>query len=483
MNADTTPAAGRRHSLRWHLLVPLNVAVVVIAGAFMAWDAFSEWRYLLEEKRATLQREAETLLPAAILLQDKLETLQRYVDEVCAKAQVSSAPGHHIAVAVGGDVIQARSDHQDPAGTFRSMGAAAAAPQGKGPAEGSTIVSGGASREGVSVYVSERLDEVYRVLRREMLRRLANLLFLATAIGLVVNVLASRLVDRPLRAIVESVRRIKAGGLGAQAPPLKTEELGFLADEINTMSAALAEADGERREQMAKARRIQEHLHPAPAAIAWPAMVCSYEPSSEVGGDYFDVVQRNGGPLLLCMADVSGHGVPAAMGAAVLKAVFVQASAGTDEPARILASIGKAFTTVAMEEDFATMIVLAVDRAAGKLRYANAGHPPGHLLRPGEPIIELPATGPPLGIAASSVWDTMTLDIRPGDRLVLVTDGIEEAMGPQNGRFGAERFDAALDEYRRERLDLFCTRVGQRVHAFRGSAPQSDDMTMLVAEF
>ena len=97
--------------------------------------------------------------------------------------------------------------------------------------------------------------------------------------------------------------------------------------------------------------------------------------------------------------------------------------------------------------------------------------------------MELPATGPPLGIAPHSVWDTVTMDIRPGDRLVLVTDGIEEAMGPQNGRFGPERFDVALDEYRRERLDLFCTHVGQRLHAFRGSAPQSDDMTMLVAEF
>ena len=75
------------------------------------------------------------------------------------------------------------------------------------------------------------------------------------------------------------------------------------------------------------------------------------------------------------------------------------------------------------------------------------------------------------------------MDIRPGDRLVLVTDGIEEAMGPQNVRFGAERFDAALDEYRRERLDLFSTHVGERVHAFRASAPQSDDVTLLVAEF
>ena len=483
MDADKTPSAGHRRSLRWQLLVPINLAVIVIVGTFMAWNVFVEWRIYLETKRAALQQEAETLLPAALLLEYEPDVLQGYVDEVCTKAQGASTPGHHIAVAIDSQVLQARSNHRAPPAMFRAMLAAVASPQGKSVAEDGTIVVGSASRDGVAVYVSEHLDDISRALRQDLYRHFANLLLVASEIVIVVSLLVSRHVDRPLRDIVRSLRQIKAGGLGVQAPPLKTAELGYLVDEINTMSAALAEADRERHEQMDKARRIQEHLHPAPGAIPWPAMACAYEPASEVGGDYFDVVHRNGGPVILCMADVSGHGVPAAMGAAVLKAVFVQASAGTDEPARILESIGKAFTTVALDEDFATMIVVAVDRAAGKLRYANAGHPPGHLLRPGEPIIELQASGPPLGIARHSVWDTVTLDIRPGDRLVLVTDGIEEAMGLENGRFGPERLDAALDEYRGERLDLFCTHVGERVRAFRGAAPQSDDMTMLVAEF
>ncbi len=391
------PATGRRarrRSLRWHLLVPLNAAVVVTVASFLVWDAATEWGIHLREKQAALTEEAEILLPAALLQRGEPEALQKYLDDVCGRAQESTSPGHHIAARVDAAVFQARSHRRDSEAMFRAMEAAAARPDHLAQSENGWIVIGAASHGKATVWISERLDDVHRVLTRQILRRIASVLFLGAAVAVVVNVLVARLVARPLRDVVDSVRKVRAGELGALASTSGTEELGFLADEFNAMSAALAEADRERRRQMERARRIQGHLHPSAETAAAMRLAFLYEPADEVGGDYFDVRARPDGAALVCLADVTGHGVPAAMAAAVLKTLLVSAAARTGAPDQVLAQAGEGFASLLLGEDFASMIVVAADRAAGQLRYASAGHSDAYLVPREGPARHLAATGP-----------------------------------------------------------------------------------------
>jgi sigma-B regulation protein RsbU (phosphoserine phosphatase) len=462
--------------------MPLNAAMVLILSAFLVWDGKSEYDAQIHEKRNDLQAEAALLLPAVARLRRDPENLQAQIDEVCAQAQDIS-PGHHIVVEVGPAVFHAHSLHQNSTGVLEAMRRAVASPDGLADAESGRVVAAAARRgPTLTVWVADRLDVIEQDLWRQVFRRVVSLLALGAAVTVVVNLLIRHLVGRPLRGLVDSVRRIKAGELGVQAPPPRTQELGFLADEFNAMSTALAAVDRKRRAQMEKARRIQERLLPTPGTAAGLVMACVYEPASEVGGDYFDVLPRDDGTVLLAVADVTGTGVPAAMGAAMLKTLLTTAAQRSPTPDRILADVGKGFAAVSLSEDFASMVVVILDCAAGRLTYANAGHPAAYFLRPGEPVRPLLSTGPLLAIPLEEPWQTVTLDLRPGDRLIMVTDGLLEALGVTGERFGAVRLVALVEEYRGEPLAAMCRRLVDRVRTFQGGQAQEDDMTVLAVE-
>ncbi|MCX5685551.1 MAG: SpoIIE family protein phosphatase, partial [Planctomycetota bacterium] len=410
----------RRRSLRWQLIMPLNAAVVLTLSAFLVWDSASEYRELMERKRDALQAEARTLLPAVRQNHDKPQAIQEYLDRIASHAQAAS-PGHHVAAKVGDEVYQAASNHEDPPAMLRAMQEGAAGPDKVAVAEDGRIVVGSAefkpkrNQQGVAttVWVSEHMEDVLGELWQQVFRRVLSLVVLGVMIAIVVNIVIARRVSRPLRAVVDAARRLKAGDFGAQAPASRTEELGFLADEFNAMSAALAMADRERRLQMEKARRIQERLLPSAEAAAGMKVACAYRPANEVGGDYFDIFPREDGRLMLAIADVTGHGVPAAMGAAMLKTLFLAASERTADPERILAEVNKGFANVVLPDDFASMVVAAVDRKAGCLRYAGAGHPASYFLRPGEAMRLLASTGPLLAVPIDEPWLATQVAVRP----------------------------------------------------------------------
>jgi phosphoserine phosphatase RsbU/P len=475
--------AARQRSLRWQLLVPLNAAMVVIVVAFLLWDTLVEWDTQLVERRVSLQSEAESVLTAVILHRaDRSGTFQAYLDNVCWRAQPES-PGHHIALELGDRVMQAASNLMDLAHQIEAMRQGGQRPDGVAEAENGQIIVGTARRGGVQVWVSDPLDEVWQVLRRQILRRIASILALSAVLAVVANVLITRLVSRPLAAVVESVRHVRAGQLGSQTPEPRTEELAYLAQEFNAMSAALAAADRERRLQMEKARRIQEHLLPACRSETGLKLSCTYVPTSEVGGDYYDVRRRPDGTLLFCVADMSGHGVPAAMGAAVLKTLLVAAADRSGDPAEVLAAVGGGMADILLDGDFASMIVVAVEPGGRQLRYASAGHPAAYRVRAGEPVQALEATGPLLGIPGAVGWKTRVLDLRLGDRLLMPTDGLVETVNEQGDWFGSERMLQAIEEGRGVPLQAMCGRILDRVRTHRGTRAQLDDMTLLAAEF
>jgi sigma-B regulation protein RsbU (phosphoserine phosphatase) len=327
------------------------------------------------------------------------------------------------------------------------------------------------------------VTDIEGVLRVQVLRRTFSMLALGLALALVVNVLVPRLVDRPLRAVVDAVRRIRAGDLGARAPTASTRELSFLADEFNAMTDALAAAEEDRRQGMQRARRIQEHLSALASEVAGLSVLSIYEPADVVAGDYIDVREPVEDVVLFCVADVSGHGAPAALLTAVLKVLLEFASAAETEPSRMLAAINERFAGLTPDEDFASMMLVAVDLEAGLLRCASAGHEPAYLLRHGADTEVLAATGPILGVLEGPAWEDAVLRFSAGDRLVMLTDGVTELRSPSGVIFGRERLRSLLEENLALPLDALRARVLEELRQHRDGEAQQDDLTLVAVGF
>src|SRR3972149_2710934 len=197
-----------------------------------------------------------------------------------------------------------------------------------------------------------------------------------------------------------------------------------MATEINEMSYALHCAAEERRWQMNKARQIQENLLPKFPQLAGLKLASLYRPAEDDAGDYFDVGELTDGKVLLCVADVVGHGVPAAMMAVMLKTLVHHAIESLTDPAAILKYLNRRFMDLAVDSDFVSMFIAIWNPMTSAITYASAGHETAVLMRKGSGELQnLDSTGVLLGITESN-WEEQQVLAKSGDRLVVGTDGL-----------------------------------------------------------
>jgi len=483
VSSQATSGKGpRRSTLSGRLLLAVNSALAVILGLFLIWQYHSEWKTHIREMRASLQAEAMTLLPTVRLLRRQgPESVQSYIDEVCGSMRETIFPGHHVAVIMGDELYQALVHGRASLDMVAAM-EEAGLKGGLAPVGGRAIVVGEARADDTVVYVSEYLANIRDILRWLVIRSILGIVVAGVALALVVNVLLHRLLIRPLGDVVEAVRRIKGGDLGARLPEVGTAELGVLADEFNRMAGELERSEADRHARMERARRIQSNLLPELGRVPGVEVSCLYEPAEDLAGDYYDVMSCPDGSLLLCVADVTGHGVPAAMGAGMLKTLLQSAVEGEHGPAELLQCLNRAYTRVTLPEDFATVILVRYEPSEQLITYASAGHETSYLLCAGGRIERLESTGFLLGIDATAEWPARQLPARPGDCLVLLTDGLTEACSPGGEPFGSGRLLEVLRGTRGAPPGAICEEMIEQVTAFRGATLQRDDMTMLVIE-
>ncbi len=208
-----------------------------------------------------------------------------------------------------------------------------------------------------------------------------------------------------------------------------------------------------------------------------------YVPAAEVAGDYYDIVALDGGDWLICVADVMGHGVPAAMSAMMLKTFLLHAIEQHVEPESILDFINRRMVTICRSENLATMFVARYDPWNMTLDYASAGHEIGLLATKDRTVQKLPATGFLLAAMEDATWESKRFSVGEGDRLYMPTDGITEAFSPVREMFGRQRLAQLIVEVKDRPLAKSVEEIGTAVVAHRGGAPPSDDMTLLAVEF
>ncbi len=479
--ARDAPAHPR--SLRLQLMVIVTSTMVLGLGIVLLLDYRAQRTARLADRGLALQDEATLLLPLVRELRHHgTDAVQRYIDEACAQMQDNTSPGHHIAVRLGDDTLQARTHHRASPQILHAMQAAAHVPGHRGQVDSEPILVGVADRDDMTVYVSEYVENVLEANRLQSLRRSGWIALVGLAVIAAMEWALVGLVARPIDRLVSTVRRIGEGALDSRAENFGSREFQYLAGEINSMSAALASAERQRQRQMDKARRIQDRLRPGTGGVGRWSVASLYRPADEVGGDYLDFRLVGDGELIACVADVTGHGVPAAMGAAMLKILFNAAVDRSHDPDQIMRHMHDGFAAVSLDEDFASVIVVVLDQASARLRYASAGHEPAYLLGAGGEMLTLGGTGILMGIEQDTQWETADLDIRPGDRMVLLTDGWAEAHLEDGGMFGRDAVVAALREGYAQSPEGMVAMIAQRVKRV-ARRPAGDDLTLLVIDW
>lgn len=245
-----------------------------------------------------------------------------------------------------------------------------------------------------------------------------------------------------------------------------------------------AEAELRRnREEFAAAREIQQRLFPkfAPTLPGIELAGASF-PADAAGGDYFDWLPMSDGSLGLVIADVSGHGVGPSLLMAEARAYLRPLARRSHDPAEILTRAQELLADDLGTQRYITLLLVRLDPIRRTLTYASAGHPPGQLLgADGTVKASLKRTGRPLGRQGSLPYAAGgEIALAPGDILLLVTDGIDEAMRSDGECFGLDRAIETVRAHRTLPAGELIEKLCRAAREFTHPEPQADDLTLII---
>ncbi|MBL4697889.1 MAG: SpoIIE family protein phosphatase [Phycisphaerales bacterium] len=452
--------------MRTQLLVTVNLFVAILLAGYLYIDFQRSVQSQLYEKTVSLSDEARTIHAAIQELSEVgNDAVQRHINRICATMNAGDSPGHTIEVVVDGRkfVSQATEhlhDHSSP---------------------WSELVSGASNTDGgVLVRVGERRKPLVARVRRESLAGL-GVLAGATIFGaLILNLLLIRLVTRPLERTVHAVREVGRGKLGTTVGVHTNFELTQLADEISLMSQELARRNSDRDAQIDRARRLQSYLLPTQIQRDRIEIAIEFHPADEIAGDFVDVLECPNGDTLLCVADVVGHGIHAAMGSAVLKALLLTVDLDDPSPSAMLGWINQRFCKTSLPEDFASMVLMRVSKDGTQMVYASAGHELGYLRHSDGSFHDLNSSGTILGVDSQAEFDNVEFKLHPNDLVVLLSDGIGETFNANRVILGRSAITSVVENPTKTDPGAVAKEIVNKAMDHRGDSPALDDMTVLV---
>ena len=232
-------------------------------------------------------------------------------------------------------------------------------------------------------------------------------------------------------------------------------------------------------EELRRAREIQESLLPKVIPqLPGFEVASAWQPARAVGGDYFDVLKLGENQLAICIADVSGKGVPAALLMANVQASLRASVRDLDSPARVCSIINGMLCESIAADRFVTFFCGVLDADARTFRYCNAGHPYPLLVSSGA-VRTLDQGGGVLGVFPAWTYQDSSVDLSSGDRMLLFTDGITEAEGPDGEEFGMDKVAAFAKAHAANSAARMNQQLLAQVTEFCGAQFQ-DDATLLV---
>jgi serine phosphatase RsbU (regulator of sigma subunit) len=272
-----------------------------------------------------------------------------------------------------------------------------------------------------------------------------------------------------------------------------TQQLQEAFAKIDRQNKDLSLANHRMKRDLDAAARVQrtllpKHLPEVPGAnFAW-----SYRPCDELAGDSLNIVRINDNEIALYLLDVSGHGVPAALlsvtvtrsltpSATDVASIVAGPGANPEavDPAQVVTRLNALYPMASNGDHYFTMIYGLLDIRTWRFRFTVAGHPSPILVRKGSRPECLEIAGFPIGMIDKTTYDESVIDLQPGDRLYLHSDGLTEELNDQNEEFGNERLLTAIAEGQVLGLQESVKSLVQTVVAWRGEDRLKDDVSIL----
>ncbi len=236
------------------------------------------------------------------------------------------------------------------------------------------------------------------------------------------------------------------------------------------------------RRQVQAAAEIQRRMLPlVPPIHPKLQFGCVYDPTLELGGDLYDFLDLPGDRIGLCVADVVGKGLPAAVMMASMRAGLRAIAGGALDVAATVAEVNRQMYRDTLVHEFATLAFGVFASDGRSFAYCNAGHLPPLLLR-GEEWTALNAGGMAVGVRGDESYQQEIAQLQPGDTLFLFTDGVTDAMNFHGEMFGRDRVLASAMRHRELHAQQLAAQMLWDVRRFAGLTEQTDDITIVAVK-
>jgi serine phosphatase RsbU (regulator of sigma subunit) len=236
------------------------------------------------------------------------------------------------------------------------------------------------------------------------------------------------------------------------------------------------------------ASHVQQLLFPKSwPTCTWCCIGVRNRMAKGLGGDYFDFITMPDGCQAVFLGDVTGHGLHASVVMSLLYGFLHRSATGNCDPVQTVQEVNgflQSFATRSREFDHffsATLFFGIIDPQSLAMHYVNAGHP-APVIRRGETLVTLPTTAPPVGFFDAPEIGKGSFRFERGDRLLLYTDGIPEAMNRRGELFGMGRLQRALERADLDYLELL-DRLFAELHEYEANESPADDCTAIVIDF
>ncbi|MFQ3574637.1 MAG: SpoIIE family protein phosphatase [Thermodesulfovibrionales bacterium] len=340
----------------------------------------------------------------------------------------------------------------------------------------------------------------------EMIQDIKNLNLIVATLGvsgitmlLVMSLFVAKSITRPLTTLSDITEQIGKGHLDTEIPNIKgNDEIARLSVSVSKMRRDLKDYIQQLtkatrdRERIESELRIAHDIQMNILAKTFPPfpdkkefdLFAMIEPAREVGGDFYDFYLLDRDRICFIVADVSGKGVPAALFMSVTKTFFKVIAESVQTPHQLLNSVNSHLSDNNESSMFVTVCCGILNYKTGELLYANGGHPPPVIIRENTApnFIEMP-DGMVLGIFKDYLFVSASMTLQKGDKIILYTDGVTEAMNHKHDLYGSERLINLLRQLSDRSIQEISRDLMKDIKRFSEDAPQSDDITILCLEY